>query len=190
MRKIKSLFKRDFTKPGNPLTEEYNDGVEWVLDGEGVATRKYDGACVMIRDHKMYKRYELRPGKTPPQDFEAVDRDETTGKEFGWVPVGWGNEDKWFREGLGIHADPDNVDMRDGTFELVGPKVQSNPEKYPMHKLIRHEDAETYNPQPPTEFHKLKAWLEDMDIEGIVWHHPDGRMVKIKKKDFGLRRHL
>jgi hypothetical protein len=25
------------------------------------------------------------------------------------------------------------------------------------------------------------------DIEGIVWHHPDGRMVKIKKKDFGYK---
>ena len=24
------------------------------------------------------------------------------------------------------------------------------------------------------------------NIEGIVWHHPDGRMVKIKARDFGL----
>ena len=25
-----------------------------------------------------------------------------------------------------------------------------------------------------------------LDIEGIVWHHPDGRMAKIKRRDFGL----
>ena len=30
--------------------------------------------------------------------------------------------------------------------------------------------------------------LSDAIVEGIVWHHPDGRMVKIKTKDFGLKR--
>lgn len=40
----------------------------------------------------------------------------------------------------------------------------------------------------PIEFEALKTWLTDKDIEGIVWHHPDGRMVKIKKKDFRLKR--
>jgi hypothetical protein len=27
-------------------------------------------------------------------------------------------------------------------------------------------------------------YLRDKPIEGIVWHHEDGRMVKIKKADF------
>ena len=40
----------------------------------------------------------------------------------------------------------------------------------------------------PTDFDGLKLYLEHRDIEGIVWHHPDGRMVKIKKRDFGFRR--
>ena len=26
-----------------------------------------------------------------------------------------------------------------------------------------------------------------MPIEGIVWHHPDGRMAKIKARDFGIQ---
>ena len=34
----------------------------------------------------------------------------------------------------------------------------------------------------------IKAYLADGKIEGIVWHHPDGRMVKIKAKDFGIKR--
>jgi hypothetical protein len=188
MKKIPTLFKRDFTKPGNPITNQYNDGVGWVISGEGAATRKYDGMCCMVRDHKLYKRHEVRPGKQAPADFEVVATDPETGKSYGWVQVGWGSEDKYFREALGTDGDPDNVDLHDGTFELVGPKVQGNPESYSIHRLLRHSNAETFNPQPPVEFDKLRAWLEDLNIEGIVWHHPDGRMVKIKKKDFGLRR--
>jgi hypothetical protein len=26
------------------------------------------------------------------------------------------------------------------------------------------------------------------NIEGIVWHHPDGRMAKLKLRDFGVKR--
>jgi hypothetical protein len=189
MRKIPTLFKRDFTQPGNPLTQEYNDGTEWVLAGEGVATRKYDGQSVLIRDHHMYKRYEFKDGKTPPTDFEEADYDATTGKHVGWVQVGWGSEDKYFREGLQFthNTDPDNVNLADGTYELVGPKVQGNPEHYEYHQLIKHANAEEYK-DVPTEFGALREWLTDKDIEGIVWHHPDGRMVKIKKKDFRLKR--
>ena len=25
------------------------------------------------------------------------------------------------------------------------------------------------------------------NLEGIVWHHPDGRWAKIKRRDFGLK---
>lgn len=189
MKKIPTLFKRDFTNNGQ-IIDEYADGTEWVVAGEGIATRKYDGTSVLIRDDKMFKRYELRPGKTPPPDFEEVDRDEITGKAMGWVEVGWGAEDKWFREAL-IGGNPDKVAVGqypDGNYELLGPKVQGNPEhsdKHYLHDFMR--SAEEY-PDAPTGFEKLKDWLADKDIEGLVWHHPDGRMVKIKKKDYRLQR--
>lgn len=186
MKKIPTLFKRDFTN-GGVIIPEYNDGTEWVRAAEGKPTRKYDGTSVLIRDHKMYKRYELRPGKTAPADFEEVDFDETTGKKVGWVEVGWGAEDKWFRDAIS-GGDPDKVDMPEGTYELVGPKVQGNPEHFPNHQLVKHSKAEVLYPTPPTEFEALKDYLTDKDIEGIVWHHPDGRMVKIKKKDYRLKR--
>ena len=32
----------------------------------------------------------------------------------------------------------------------------------------------------------LKDWLSAPHYEGLVWHHPDGRMAKIKRRDFGL----
>ena len=40
----------------------------------------------------------------------------------------------------------------------------------------------------PRDFAGLRQYLRLGAIEGIVWHHPDGRMVKIKAKDFGFRR--
>lgn len=46
----------------------------------------------------------------------------------------------------------------------------------------------TIEEQPPRDFDGLRAWLDGKDIEGIVFHHPDGRMAKIKLRDFGLRR--
>lgn len=184
MNKIPTLFKRDFTKPQHPITHEYNDGVEWVLNGEGVATRKYDGMCCMIRDGRLYKRCEVKPGKNAPEGFEQVALDDETGKAYGWLLVGDGPEDKYFREAW--DNDPNRANPIPGTYELVGPKVQSNPERYDAHNLIWHEDAQIVF--PPVTFDDLKVWLTDEDIEGIVWHHPDGRMVKIKKKDFGLKR--
>lgn len=184
MRKIQTLFKRDFSNNGQ-IMDEYSDGTEWVLAGEGVATRKYDGTSVMIRDGKMYKRYELRAGKEAPYGFEVADHDEVTGKTMGWVEVGNGNEDKWHRES--VDGKTEGIDLADGTYELVGPKVQGNPEKSESHTLIKHSDAEVYE-NVPLGFEELKQWLEDKDIEGLVWHHPDGRMVKIKKKDYRLKR--
>jgi hypothetical protein len=184
MKKIPTLFKRDFTQPRHPITPEYNDGVEWVLQGEGKATRKYDGTCALIRGGQLYKRYELKPGKQAPYGFEQVDYDEATGKGYGWLEVGNGSEDRYFREAW--NNLPDQYKSVGGTYELVGPKVQSNPEKYEDHRLIWHKDAQVLF--PPVSFDELRDWLDDKDIEGVVWHHPDGRMVKIKKKDFGLKR--
>ena len=54
------------------------------------------------------------------------------------------------------------------------------------HDLIAH-GAELLSDAPRT-YAELREYLKPGHIEGIVWHHPDGRMVKIKAKDFGIRR--
>ena len=185
MKKIVSLFQRNYE--GDRLVRnEVVPGAEWVLAGEGVATRKYDGTCCMIRGGRLYKRFEVKPGGKAPPDFEpATDVDEITGKQQGWVPVGNGPDDRWHREAF---AAIDVAGVLDGaTGELCGPKVQGNPEKLATHKLLFHADAERLV-DCPRDFDGLKAYLASKDIEGIVWHHTDGRMVKIKKRDFGLKR--
>jgi hypothetical protein len=181
MRKIISLFQRNYE--GNRLVrDEVVPGAEWVIAGEGIPTRKMDGTCCLVRNGELFKRYDAKKGKTPPINFEpAHDYDEITGHMPGWVPVGNGPEDRWHREAF---AGPK---LADGTYELCGPKIQGNPERFDIHVLLPHGD-ERLSPDTPRSFDKLRDYFAGCDIEGIVWHHPDGRMVKIKKKDFGFKR--
>jgi len=74
----------------------------------------------------------------------------------------------------------------DGTYELVGPNVQGNPEMFISNVLIRH--GQYHLPDCPRDFDGIREYLSQANIEGIVWHHSDGRMVKIKAKDFGIKR--
>lgn len=184
MKKIISLFQRNYD--GDRLVrDEVVPGAEWVQAGEGVATRKYDGTCCMIKDGKIYARYDVKMGRKQPDNFiPAQDPDPITGRWPGWVKCRRDdNQYKWHFEAF----DNSEGNLFDGTYELCGPKVQSNPEGYAYHVLIPHSGAEEYHDCPRT-YAEIKQWFVDKDIEGIVWHHPDGRMVKIKKKDFGLSR--
>ncbi len=177
MKKIISLFRR-YYDDDRLVRDEIVSGAEWVVAGEGLATRKFDGTCCMIRDGKLFKRYDAKAGKIPPAGFEpAQEPDPITGHHPGWVPVGDGPDDRWHREAM--------IDLPDGTYELCGPKIQGNPEGFIDHVLVRHDGGMTVlHPQPPRDFAGIKEYLMTRTIEGIVWHHPDGRMVKIKRKDF------
>jgi Family of unknown function (DUF5565) len=179
VRKIISLYCRNYE--GDRLVrDEVVPGAEWVLAGEGVATRKWDGTAVMVEAGKLYKRFDAKVGKTPPATFRpAQDPDPVTGHWPGWVEVGNGPDDQWAREAFsGI--------FEDGTYELVGPKVQGNPENFPAHTLVRH--GVDVLPEAPRDFAGLRAYFEANAIEGIVWHRENGDMVKIKAKDFAVGR--
>lgn len=178
MKKVPTLFNRDFANNPRYVTQEVNPEAQWVIDGDGVATRKYDGACCAIIKGLFVKRRELKSGESEPYGFILADHDLKTGKKQGWVEVGNGNEDKYFRDGY-----EKLEDKSDGTFELIGKKVQGNPENIDGHMLLRHSEAEAYQ-DFPRNFDGIREKLLSMNIEGIVWHHEDGRMVKIKKRDF------
>ncbi len=153
---------------------------EWVFAGEGVATRKYDGTCCKVEGGKLWKRREIKPGQAVPSNFVEEQLDQNTGKRVGWMPVDCSDkQDAYYCEAF--------TNQPDGTYELLGPKVQGNPEGFDRHVLSPHAEAETY-PDCPRDMEGLKTWLIIRDIEGIVFHHPDGRMAKIKKRDFNLKR--
>jgi hypothetical protein len=181
VKKTLSLFQRNY-ETDRLVRNEVVPGAEWVIAGEGIATRKYDGTCCMIKDGKLFKRYEAK--KQPPADFiPAQDQDTVTGHWVGWRPCYRDDpNDKYHWEAFDVFKD-----KAEGTYELLGPKIQGNPEKMSNHVLLKHSDAEVLA-DCPEDFDGLKLYLKHRDIEGVVWHHQDGRMVKIKKRDFGFRR--
>jgi hypothetical protein len=180
MRKIPTMFRRNPENMREVLDEPHPD-CGWVFAGEGVATRKYDGTCVKIESGKYFKRREVGKGKPVPYGFIEVEHDEVTGKRVGWIEIEPSDpENKW-------HMAAFDGSLPDGTYELVGSKVQGNPQGYEDHCLIAHADAAQYEDAPRT-FEALRKWFPSRNIEGLVFHHPDGRMAKIKKRDFGLKR--
>lgn len=175
MNKIPTMFVRDLKT--FKVTPELNPGCQWVIDGEGIATRKWDGTCCMVKDGKLYKRYDGSKSKYLPPDF--VPHENADSHWHGWRPVGDGPEDRWHREAWLYDSE---VSHENGTYELLGPSINKNPDKFEKHIFRKHGDIK-YDGAPRT-FDGLREWLSDKDIEGIVFHHPDGRMAKIKKKDF------
>ncbi|WP_042414813.1 RNA ligase 1 family protein [Streptacidiphilus anmyonensis] len=185
MRKIPTLFRRDPDDRAHVLPEG-NPVCQWVFDGEGVATRKFDGTCVMLdAQGEWWARREVKPGRTPPPNYVPVETDEVTGKTMGWEPVAQSAFAKFHAEALA------NTTLREGltgTFELVGPKINGNPERVGTHRLVEHATALTVD-VPELTFDGVRAAvlaLADADgCEGVVWHHPDGvRFAKIKARDF------
>lgn len=183
MKKIPSLFERDHE--GLRLVyDKVVPGCEWVIRGEGVPTVKIDGTACMIKNGVLYKRYDrkMKGGghKPAPEGWIACEEnpDKHTKHWPGWVPVGDGPEDKWHREAF-------DTALKDGTYELVGPKVQGNPYRT-THHLILHGGWVIYGEFSLVTFDIVRTFLENSVFEGIVWHHQDGRMCKIKRKDFGF----
>ena|SRR3990167_2666717 len=184
MKKVISLFKRDYE--GTRLV--YNEivpGAEWVQAGEGIATIKIDGTSCLIENGKIYKRYDVKKGRAVPNGFiPAQDPDPMTGHWPGWVEILRNDpSDQWHVEAF----DNQNINtIYDGTYELIGPKVQGNPYNLSQHELVKH-GSWSFREDPPRTFDELKEFFSQNPIyEGIVWHHPNGDMVKIKRRDFGL----
>lgn len=204
MRKIITLFERNY-ETDRLVRDQVVPGAEWVVAGEGVATLKLDGISVLVRyedarplyevQARGYRRYELKPGKTAPPKWEACEEvDPVTGKQQGWVPLDiMDPNDKYLWEALSdfsqkMQGHPLAVVGWEVTCEFLGPKSQGNVENVPAHILLPHAWAPQI-PDAPRDFAGLKAFFEqNPDYEGIVWHHPDGRMVKIKGRDFGVKR--
>lgn len=194
MRKIPTLFKKNPENLGLVI-DEVNPGCEWVFNGEGVATRKFDGTAAAVINQQIYKRYDVKKGRSvPPNAIPCQEPDEITGHWPHWVLCEENKpEDKYFLEAfytLMVVCGPalaQDEKCLEGTYELVGEKVQGNPEKINGHSLYSH-GAFVLKDAPPPSFSALRSYLAEKDIEGIVYHHPDGRMCKIRKSDFGIQR--
>jgi hypothetical protein len=182
MRKMPCLFARDFSDKRRPvLLQDVSPGCEWVIAGEGVATRKRDGTSCLWLSRKLYKRYDVKRGKSVPGGAIPCEPepDPVTGHWPHWIAVGEEPESRWYREARNVSGA-----LPDGTYELCGERLQGNPEGFTGHVFIRH-GAEVV-PSCPREWDALRNFLSSYVGEGIVFHHPDGRMCKIRRDDFGF----
>lgn len=175
MQKMKTVFVID--RATHRATQEVQ--LDWVMRGEGRATIKFDGTSVAVIGGKLFKRYDAKNGKSPPEGAIPCEEhpDPKTGHWPHWVPV--------------IEGDPSSRHhleafdgQPDGTYELVGPKVQGNRYGLDHHEMWRHGSVEVDIERTPEA---MVEWLHQNQHEGIVFHHPDGRMGKLRRKDFGIK---
>ncbi len=132
-----------------------------------------------------FVRHCVKPGKDMPVRFEECAFDETTGNRFGWVPVETSGL-------LGLAVDAINAHdlgkLLPGTYELVGPKVNGNPDGWADHRLIEHataEQAEVPRLLLPERIKDVTLVCLSKGWEGLVFTHPvDGRQAKIKVRDY------
>lgn len=171
MQKIPTMFERDETQRGHPVVDRIKPECQWVLDGEGIATAKLDGTNVKVEGGELFKRQKPKDRDYDEASYVPCRRDDPA--------------DRWAFEAFADGA-------TDGIYELLGPKVQGNPHGYKNHYLVRVVPCDPQLTLPdgypvPRTFDQIKSAFESGYInEGIVFHHQDGRMAKIKRRDFGL----
>ena len=172
------------------MIEEVTPGCEWVLNGEGEATEKVDGAACAIIGGVLYKRYDARWGKSPPigaipcQDAP----DPYTGHWPHWLRVEATRPgDKWFVRAfantpwIGELGSPE----AEGTYEAVGPHFQTNPYGLDEDFLERHGRIKIKD--FPRDYYGMKEWFRAHPIEGVVFWKDGEPKCKIKRTDFNLR---
>lgn len=187
MKKIPTIFERDFSLPDNhpdrgKITRIWHKSCLQIRDGEGLATYKWDGTSVMFKDGFLHKRYDAKRGKNPPVGFMPCgEPDAVTGHHTGWLMVDGSPENKWHLEAIDRYgAQPD------GTYELIGPKLQGNPHNVDHHQFKKHGDIVVDN--FPRDYDSIKCWFEASGpMEGVVFWINGEPVAKIKVTDFGIR---
>jgi hypothetical protein len=183
MEKIPTLFERDehFRVVDKPRAE-----CAWVFAGEGSATEKLDGTNIRltVRSGQLV-RVEKRRNPTKAQKQQGivdgwyVDTDEFSA------------DDKWI---LAAARNTDVSGWPDGehSCEALGPRIQGNPLALTEHLCVPFNREVPVYQEVPRSYGALRQLLTELEsryapghlAEGIVFHHPDGRRAKIKRKDF------
>lgn len=186
MKKISTLFKKDPNDLGRVINEVNPDN-EWAFKN-AFPTRKFDGTACAIINGELYKRYDVKKGRGVPDGaIPCQEPDELSGHHPHWVKCSREDKaDKYHFQAFDLRFAIGKA--TDGTYELCGPKIQGNPEKFTEHNLIKHGQDVLEMPNGYS-FEGIQDMLTHIDIEGIVFHEIGGsRMCKIRKSDFGIKR--
>ena len=185
MKKIPTLFERVFEnhkKVG--ILPNVTPGMEWVLEGGGVATEKMDGSCCAIIDGVFYKRYDAKRGKTPPAGaIPCCEPDSVTGHWPHWVKVN--PEDRGDMWHMAAYGNSNGEALADGTYEVMGPHFRNNPHGSEADVLVKH--GEHILEDVPRSFEGIRDYLQEHYMEGIVFWRDGEPRCKIKRSDFGFK---
>ena len=96
MKKISTLYKKDPNNLSRVINEVAPEN-KWVIDGDGIATRKFDGTATAIINGELYKRHDVKKGKEVHKNaIPCQEPDEVTGHWPHWVKCDRNNPaDKW-----------------------------------------------------------------------------------------------
>lgn len=197
MKKIPTLFEREFEGHNVVhISDKVTPGFEWVLEGDGIATVKYDGACCAVYRGELYKRYDAKKGKKPPEGaIPCCPPDPVTGHWPHWVKCSEENPaDKWFWEayrnclGKQIHigcfsSSAGGIEIKDATYEALGPHFQGNPYHLSRDTLLEHGKDVI---EIERTFEGIREYLLEHEVEGIVFWRYGAPQCKIKRTDFGF----
>lgn len=186
-KKMTALFVIDRVK--HIALPEVNPAAAWLFEEGATATIKRDGTAILVdEDGEVFARRAVKKGKTAPVGFRLAEVDAFTGNAFGVEPMANSPFRKMFKEAV---TDIDTP-LEPGTYELVGPKINGNPEKTDKHTIMAHGadvakflDMRTVD--PATAFDTLRPFFvefKEAGIEGLVWWGTDGKRVKLRVKDF------
>ncbi len=188
MKKIPTLFKREFEGHTivRVLPELSDESLQWVLDGEGVATVKWDGSCCAIINGKFYVRYDAKNGKPIPENAIKCqeEADPVTGHLPCWLPADRGNpSDKWYWAAFDFSRYDQTQICKSRTYEAIGKHFNGNPYNLDYDMLIPHGNDVV---DVPRTFEGIKEYLKTNDIEGLVFWLDGEPKCKIKRSDFGF----
>lgn len=181
MKKIPTLFERKYKNHKVvEISPNVTEGMEWVLEGMGIATVKIDGSCCAIINGEFYKRYDAKNGKRAPKGaIPCCEPDAVTGHHPHWLKVDENSPaDKWF-----VNAYKNTPKVIDGTYEAIGVHFQGNPYGLSDDILERHGVKRV---EVERSFEGIKKYLEEHNIEGIVFWLNGEPKCKIKRSDFGF----
>lgn len=186
MKKIPTLFERYFFDDHTALAKPVvTPGMEWVLEGQGIATVKFDGACCAIIGGELYRRYDAKHGKPVPEGaIKCQDEaDPVTGHLPCWVKCDRNNPaDKWFW--AAYNRAKRYIPLCDGTYEAIGIHFQGNPYNLDWDYITPHGRAVV---EVERSFEGIREWLKSHPgDEGLVFWKDGEPKCKIRRKDFGF----
>lgn len=203
MKKISTVF--EINRETGTATPNVRIENQWVVDGEGIATLKVDGSSCFFSNGQLYKRFDRKLKKQfdilrkkqgdkfkveihmfrdlPEEAISIMETyDPVTYHWPFWVPVKEdAPEDQFHNNALKNFKGS----FKEGqSYELVGPSIGGNLYELSQNELWDH--GSVILNISDRSFEGLKKYIIENNEEGIVFHHSDGRMAKLRRKDFSI----